>query len=85
MRTAFDKAPRHQAPNIFVSEYAVTTGGGRGNLLVRLPLPRPPTLTVACARCLSSRSNPKCFRAKFSAVWCATEWQVGLEDCKLEK
>lgn len=32
-RTAFDHSPRQAQPDIFVSEYAVTSGGGGGNLI----------------------------------------------------
>lgn len=33
MRTTFDNVLRQERPDVFVSEYAVTTGGGHGNLI----------------------------------------------------
>jgi hypothetical protein len=36
LRVAFDAIDPDTQPHIFASEYAVTTGGGRGNLWVRL-------------------------------------------------
>lgn len=35
LRTAFDGKVAGRDPYVFASEYAVTTGGGHGNLLVR--------------------------------------------------
>lgn len=47
MRTAFNQQPRREQPDIFVSEYAVTSGGGHGNLIVR-----------AADHCLSDQITP---------------------------
>ena len=35
LRTVFDGKVAGRDPYVFASEYAVTTGGGRGNLIVR--------------------------------------------------